>query len=86
MNPLGIKPERFTVVEDTNGAGIVGFAQLAPLPGQNNLEFRSLIVLPEHRCVACGAVGSTHCVCVRTQREQLGLQPSLPHPTSHCQR
>lgn len=51
MNPLGIKPENFTVVEDSNGAGIIAFAQLAQLPAPNTCEFRSVVVLPEHRCV-----------------------------------
>jgi N-acetylglutamate synthase-like GNAT family acetyltransferase len=49
MNPLGIKPENFTVVEDSNGAGVIAFAQLAALPAPNTAEFRSLVVLPEHR-------------------------------------
>jgi N-acetylglutamate synthase-like GNAT family acetyltransferase len=49
MNPLGLKPENFTVVEDAYGAGIIAFAQLASLPAQNTCEFRSLVVLPEHR-------------------------------------
>lgn len=55
MNPLGIKAENFTVVEDVNGGGIVAFAQLAPLPAQNTCEFRSLVVLPEHRYEAVWA-------------------------------
>lgn len=48
MNPLGIKPENFTVVEEGSG-NMVAFAQLQPLPAQNACEFRSMIVLPEHR-------------------------------------
>lgn len=60
MNPLGIKPENFIVVEDSNGAGTVAFAQLSPLPAQDTCEFRSLVVLPEHRCAVPGSCSTDY--------------------------
>jgi N-acetylglutamate synthase-like GNAT family acetyltransferase len=60
MNPLGIKPENFTVVEDSSGAGIIAFAQLAQLPAPNTCEFRSLVVLPEHRQVSIVTAQQQH--------------------------
>jgi hypothetical protein len=50
MNPLGIRPENFTVVQAADGSGMLGFGQLAPVSAQHNtVELRSLVVLPEHR-------------------------------------
>ena len=47
MNPLGLNPERFVVVEDTNGSQIVGVGQLQP---QDRFqELRTLIVQPDSR-------------------------------------
>lgn len=39
MNPLGIKPENFTIVEESSG-NIVAFAQLQQLSAANTREFR----------------------------------------------
>lgn len=48
MNPLGIKPERFTVAEDDQGS-LLGFGQLEPKEGC--VELRSMVVDAAHRLV-----------------------------------
>lgn len=79
MNPLGIKPERFTIVEDSYGAGVVGFAQLQELPAQGALEFRSLVVLPEHRFVVPSCPGTLE------GSQQLRVYGSSPSPLTSTQ-
>ena len=46
MNPLGIKPERFTVAIDEEGS-LLGFGQLEPKDGC--IELRSMVVDTAHR-------------------------------------
>ena len=47
MNPLGLRPERFTVATDSAGR-LLGFGQLEQRDGY--LELRSMIVVPAARC------------------------------------
>ncbi|KAL4428498.1 hypothetical protein ABPG75_002587 [Micractinium tetrahymenae] len=44
MNPLGLKPERFTVAEREGSGAVVGFGQVRPLGGGGSLELASLVV------------------------------------------
>ena len=46
MNPLGIKPERFTVATDKEGS-LLGFGQLEPK--DSCMELRSMVVDTAHR-------------------------------------
>lgn len=44
MNPLGLKPERFTVAEREGSGAVVGFGQVRPLGGEGAQELASLVV------------------------------------------
>jgi hypothetical protein len=50
MNPLGLDPKRFEIVEDEEGH-IVGCCQLEKLPEDKTLSLRTLIVRPDMRWV-----------------------------------
>lgn len=49
MNPLGLRPERFTVAEREGSNAVVGFGQVKPLGGGRALELASLVVEESER-------------------------------------
>ena len=54
MNPLGIQPSRFVIVEEGGSGAMLGFGQLEPKAaaaeaGGKVLELRSLVVEPGSR-------------------------------------
>jgi ribosomal protein S18 acetylase RimI-like enzyme len=59
LNPLFLKPGRFTVALDARGGAVVGFGRLRPLAGGGAApgasELVSLIVAPERRGAGVGA-------------------------------
>lgn len=50
MNPLGLQPERFEIVEDEDGR-LVGCCQLEQLPEDKTVSLRTLIVRPDMRYI-----------------------------------
>ena len=56
MNPLGLNPERFVIVEDKGSAQVLGIGQMQPQGSFH--ELRTLIVEPESRQVTEAGLGS----------------------------
>jgi N-acetylglutamate synthase-like GNAT family acetyltransferase len=54
LNPLFLKPQRYTVALDARNGAVVGFGQLRPL-ASGAFELATVVVVPERRGAGVGA-------------------------------